>query len=65
MDVVTSAGELTVSVCTQRCSQNEEHWLVMMEVVERVSAFLSFTQDVSISSLNSRGSVILSFSFLL
>ncbi|XP_040026976.2 PAS domain-containing serine/threonine-protein kinase [Gasterosteus aculeatus] len=48
MDVVTSAGELTVSVCTQRCSQNEEHWLVMMEVVERVSAFLSFTQDGNI-----------------
>ncbi|KAM8850242.1 PAS domain-containing serine/threonine-protein kinase isoform 1-T2 [Spinachia spinachia] len=48
MDVLTSSGELTVSVCTQRCSQNEEHWLVMMEVVERVSAFLSFTQDGSI-----------------
>ncbi|KAL6104485.1 pask [Pungitius sinensis] len=48
MDVLTSSGELTVSVYTQKCSQNEEHWLVMMEVVERVSAFLSFTQDGSI-----------------
>ncbi|XP_034412168.1 PAS domain-containing serine/threonine-protein kinase [Cyclopterus lumpus] len=48
VDVVTLSGEMPVSVCTHRRSQNEEHWLVMMESVERVSAFLSFTQDGSI-----------------
>lgn len=42
---MTSSGEVPVSVCTHR--QNEEYWLVMMENVERVSAYLSFSQDVS------------------
>ncbi|XP_070774896.1 PAS domain-containing serine/threonine-protein kinase [Enoplosus armatus] len=45
VDVVTLSGEVPVSVCTHRQSQNEEHWLVMMENVERVSAYLSFSQD--------------------
>ncbi|XP_037644623.1 PAS domain-containing serine/threonine-protein kinase [Sebastes umbrosus] len=48
VDVVTLSGEVPVSVCTYRQSQNEEHWLVMMENVERVSASLSFSQDGSI-----------------
>nr|XP_033505741.1 PAS domain-containing serine/threonine-protein kinase isoform X1 [Epinephelus lanceolatus]XP_033505742.1 PAS domain-containing serine/threonine-protein kinase isoform X1 [Epinephelus lanceolatus] len=48
VDVVTLSGELPVSVCTHRQSQNEEHWRVMMENVERVSAFLTFSQDGSI-----------------
>ncbi|XP_054483178.1 PAS domain-containing serine/threonine-protein kinase [Anoplopoma fimbria] len=45
VDVVTLSGEMPVSVCTHRWSQNEDPWLVMMESVERLSAFLSFTQD--------------------
>uniref|UniRef100_A0A8C4DA91 PAS domain-containing serine/threonine-protein kinase n=1 Tax=Dicentrarchus labrax TaxID=13489 RepID=A0A8C4DA91_DICLA len=48
VDVVTLSGEVPVSVCTYRQSQNEEHWLVIMENVERISAFLSFSQDGSI-----------------
>uniref|UniRef100_A0AAQ5X5L3 non-specific serine/threonine protein kinase n=1 Tax=Amphiprion ocellaris TaxID=80972 RepID=A0AAQ5X5L3_AMPOC len=48
MDAVTLSGEVTVSVCTHKQSQNDEHWLFMMENVERVSAFLSFSQDGSI-----------------
>ncbi|XP_042353798.1 PAS domain-containing serine/threonine-protein kinase [Plectropomus leopardus] len=48
VDVVTLSGEVSVSVCTHRQPQNEEHWLFMMENVERVSAFLSFSQDGSI-----------------
>ncbi|XP_071348850.1 PAS domain-containing serine/threonine-protein kinase [Trachinotus anak] len=48
VDVVTLSGEVPVSVCTHKLSQNEEHWLVMMESVERLSAFLSFSQDGSI-----------------
>lgn len=47
MDVVASSGEVPVSVCTHRQSQNEEQCLVMMENVERVSACVSFSQDVS------------------
>ncbi|XP_032387453.1 PAS domain-containing serine/threonine-protein kinase isoform X1 [Etheostoma spectabile] len=45
VDVVTLSGDVPMSVCTYRRSQNEEHWLVMMESVERVSAFFSFSQD--------------------
>ncbi|KAM9349928.1 PAS domain-containing serine/threonine-protein kinase [Symphorus nematophorus] len=48
VDVMTSSGEVPVSVCTHRQSQNEEHCLFIMENVERVSAFLSFSQDGSI-----------------
>ncbi|XP_062285224.1 PAS domain-containing serine/threonine-protein kinase [Scomber scombrus] len=48
VDVVTLSGEVPVSVCTHRLSQNGERWLVMIENVERVSAFLSFSQDGSI-----------------
>lgn len=47
VDVLTASGEVPVSVCTYKQSQNEVDWLVMMESVERVSAFLSFSQDVS------------------
>ncbi|XP_023261172.1 PAS domain-containing serine/threonine-protein kinase isoform X2 [Seriola lalandi dorsalis] len=50
VDVVTLSGEVPVSVCTLRLSQNEEDWLVMMENVERLSACLSFSQDGSILS---------------
>ncbi|XP_053186682.1 PAS domain-containing serine/threonine-protein kinase [Scomber japonicus] len=48
VDVVTLSGEVPVSVCTHRLSENGERWLVMIENVERVSAFLSFSQDGSI-----------------
>ncbi|XP_061587094.1 PAS domain-containing serine/threonine-protein kinase isoform X2 [Cololabis saira] len=48
VDAVTLSGEVPVSVYTCRQSLNEEHWLVIMESVERVSAFLSFSQDGSI-----------------
>ncbi|XP_039999183.1 PAS domain-containing serine/threonine-protein kinase [Xiphias gladius] len=48
MDAVTLSGEVPVSVCTHKLSQNEEHSLVLMENVERLSAFLSFSQDGSI-----------------
>lgn len=48
VDVVTLSGEMPVSVCTHRQSPKEDHWLVMMESVQRISAFLSFTQDGSI-----------------
>ncbi|XP_041849004.1 PAS domain-containing serine/threonine-protein kinase [Melanotaenia boesemani] len=48
VDAVTLSGEIPVSVCTHRQSQNEDLWLVVIESVERVSAFLSFSQDGSI-----------------
>ncbi|KAI4809739.1 hypothetical protein KUCAC02_018604 [Chaenocephalus aceratus] len=48
VDVVTSSGEVPVSVCTHRWSEDQEPWLIMMESVERVSAALSFSQDGSI-----------------
>uniref|UniRef100_UPI0037E833C0 PAS domain-containing serine/threonine-protein kinase n=1 Tax=Semicossyphus pulcher TaxID=241346 RepID=UPI0037E833C0 len=48
VDVVTLSGEVPVSLCTHKQSQNEEHLLIMMENVERASAFLSFSQDGSI-----------------
>ncbi|XP_026229459.1 PAS domain-containing serine/threonine-protein kinase isoform X2 [Anabas testudineus] len=48
VDAVTQSSEVPVSVCTQRLSQNDEHWLVMMENVERISASLSFSQNGSI-----------------
>lgn len=60
---MTLSGEVPVSVCTYRQSQNEEHWLVMMESVERVSASLSFSQDVSTSLFSSLGSGISLFFF--
>nr|XP_019954514.1 PREDICTED: PAS domain-containing serine/threonine-protein kinase [Paralichthys olivaceus] len=45
VDVVTQSGEMPVSVCFHKPSPNEEPWLVMMEKVERFSAFVSFSQD--------------------
>ncbi|XP_040911348.1 PAS domain-containing serine/threonine-protein kinase isoform X2 [Toxotes jaculatrix] len=48
VDVVTLSGEVPVSVCTHKLSQNEEQWLVMMENVERLSSFFSFSQDGNI-----------------
>ncbi|XP_070701720.1 PAS domain-containing serine/threonine-protein kinase [Pempheris klunzingeri] len=53
VDAVALSAEVPVSVCTQKWSQNEEHWLVMMEHVERLSAFLSFSQDGSILTCDS------------
>lgn len=64
VDVVTLSGEVPVSVCTHKLSQNEEHMLVMMENVERLSAFLSFSQDVSTSLFISCSSVFFA-SFLM
>uniref|UniRef100_A0A8D3C794 PAS domain-containing serine/threonine-protein kinase n=1 Tax=Scophthalmus maximus TaxID=52904 RepID=A0A8D3C794_SCOMX len=48
MDVVTLFSEVPVSVCTHKPSQNSDHWLVMVENVERLSAFISFSQDGSV-----------------
>ncbi|XP_014869584.1 PREDICTED: PAS domain-containing serine/threonine-protein kinase [Poecilia mexicana] len=50
VDAVTLSGEVPVSVCTHRQSENEDHRLVMMECVERISSFVSFSQDGSILS---------------
>lgn len=61
---MASSGDVPVSVCTHRLSQNEEHWLVMMENVERVSACVSFSQDVSQSLFSNLSHVIIHFSFL-
>nr|XP_057923219.1 PAS domain-containing serine/threonine-protein kinase isoform X2 [Doryrhamphus excisus] len=53
VDVVTMSGEIPVAVCTHSVSENGEHLVVMMEYVERVSAFLSFTQDGNILTCDS------------
>ncbi|XP_056149879.1 PAS domain-containing serine/threonine-protein kinase [Lampris incognitus] len=51
LDALTISGEVLVSVWTYKQSQNgQEHLLVMMEHVERVSGFVSFSQDGSILS---------------
>lgn len=47
VDALTLSGEMPVSVYTYRQSQNEEHLLLVMENVERMSSFLSFSRDVS------------------
>ena len=48
LDAVSQCGtEVPVSVWTQRQSQQGQHCLVMMERVERISAHVSFSQDVS------------------
>lgn len=48
LDAVSQRGtEVPVSVWTQRQSQEGQHCLVMMERVERISALVSFSQDVS------------------
>ncbi|PWA25176.1 hypothetical protein CCH79_00005249 [Gambusia affinis] len=49
VDAVTLSGEVPVSVCTHRQSENEDR-LIMMECVERISSFVSFSQDGSILS---------------
>ncbi|XP_038129209.1 PAS domain-containing serine/threonine-protein kinase isoform X1 [Cyprinodon tularosa] len=53
VDAVRLSGEVPVSVCTYRQSENEDQLLVMMESVERISAFVSFSQDGSILSSDS------------
>ncbi|XP_054625305.1 PAS domain-containing serine/threonine-protein kinase isoform X2 [Dunckerocampus dactyliophorus] len=53
VDVVTMSGEIPMSVCSHSMSQNEEHIVVMMEYVERVSTSLSFTQDGNILTCDS------------
>lgn len=45
VDALTLSGEVPVSVYTYRQSQNEEHLLLVMENVERMSSFLSFSRD--------------------
>ncbi|XP_024922045.1 LOW QUALITY PROTEIN: PAS domain-containing serine/threonine-protein kinase [Cynoglossus semilaevis] len=45
VDVLTLSGEVPVSVCTHKPSQVEDECLVIMENVERLSAFISFSQD--------------------
>lgn len=46
LDVVTPSGEVPVSVCMYRQSQDQDHWIIMVESVERVSSCLTFSQDV-------------------
>ncbi|XP_017277619.1 PAS domain-containing serine/threonine-protein kinase [Kryptolebias marmoratus] len=48
VDAVTLSGEVPVSLCTHMQSQNDDSCLVLLESVERISAFLSFSQDGSI-----------------
>lgn len=43
---MTPSGEVPVSVCTYKQSQDEDHWIIMVESVEKVSACLTFSQDV-------------------
>ncbi|XP_030016680.1 PAS domain-containing serine/threonine-protein kinase isoform X2 [Sphaeramia orbicularis] len=49
VDIVTLSGEMPVSVCTYSQSQNDTLH-VLIENLERMSAFLSFSQDGSILS---------------
>lgn len=49
---MTPSGEVPVSVCTYRQSQDQEHWIILMEIVERVLACLTFSQDVGLAILN-------------
>lgn len=58
VDIVASSGEVPVSVCIHRQSQNNEHWLVIMENVERSSAFVSFSQHVSQPLLSHLGHLL-------
>lgn len=46
VDVVTPSGGVPVSVCTYKQSQDQDHGIVVVGSVERVSAFLTFSQDV-------------------
>lgn len=46
VDVVTPSGEIPASVCTYRQSQDQDHWIIMVESVERVSACVTFSQEV-------------------
>ncbi|TWW73255.1 PAS domain-containing serine/threonine-protein kinase isoform X1 [Takifugu flavidus] len=48
VDVVTSSGEVPVSVCTYRQPHDQDHWILLIESVERVPACLTFSQDGSI-----------------
>lgn len=49
---MTPSGEVPVSVCTYRQLQHQEHWIILMESVERVLACLTFSQDVGKTVLN-------------
>jgi len=50
VDAVTLSGDVPVSVWAQRQLQDEQqqhqHWLIVMEQVERISASVSLAQDV-------------------
>lgn len=46
VDVVTSSGEVPVSVCTYKQPHDQDHWILLIESVERVPACLTFSQDV-------------------
>lgn len=46
VDVVTPSGGVPVSVCTYKQSQDQDHRIIMVESMERVSACLTFSQDV-------------------
>ncbi|XP_037553131.1 PAS domain-containing serine/threonine-protein kinase-like [Nematolebias whitei] len=48
VDAVKLSGEVPVSLCTYRPSQNEDYWFVMLENVERVFGLVNFSQDGSI-----------------
>ncbi|XP_047223385.1 PAS domain-containing serine/threonine-protein kinase isoform X2 [Girardinichthys multiradiatus] len=53
VDAVTLSGEVPVSVFTYRQAEKEDQWLVTMECVERISSFVSFSQDGSVLSCDS------------
>ncbi|XP_056453576.1 PAS domain-containing serine/threonine-protein kinase [Gadus chalcogrammus] len=46
VDAMTLSGEVPVSVCAQkRIQDGQQHWLITMEQVERISASISLAQD--------------------
>ncbi|CAJ1072138.1 PAS domain-containing serine/threonine-protein kinase isoform X1 [Xyrichtys novacula] len=45
VDAVTSSGEVPVSLSTHRQSEKEDKCYAVMDIVERISASLSFSQD--------------------
>lgn len=45
VDIVTPSGEVPVAVCTYK--QPQDDLIIVAENVEMISAYLSFSQDVS------------------
>ncbi|XP_028327941.1 PAS domain-containing serine/threonine-protein kinase isoform X2 [Gouania willdenowi] len=61
LDAVTPSGDVPVSVITQRPSQTEEILHLIIGNVERLSAFLSFSQDGCIQTCDTAFAHILGY----